>query len=111
MIVILRMKQIVEIFFRAKKTYGKLNLLFLSKITDIANRIPFKKQEYESEFEKACENSYDKNVIYIKSQYYLGPILMWGLYVIVLITLAMVNSGYTIGFETDSVIDSFIILV
>ena len=36
---------------------------------------------------------------------------MWGLYVIVLITLAMVNSGYTIGFETDSVIDSFIILV
>ena len=111
LIVILRMKQIVEIFFRAKKTYGKLNLLFLSKITDIANRIPFKKQEYESEFEKACENSYDKNVIYIKSQYYLGPILMWGLYVIVLITLAMVNSGYTIGFETDSVIDSFIILV
>lgn len=111
LIVILRMKQIVEIFFRAKKTYGKLNLLFLSKITDIANRIPFKKQEYESEFEKACENSYDKNVIYIKSQYYLGPILMWGLYVIVLITLAMVNSGYTIGFETDNVIDSFIILV
>lgn len=36
---------------------------------------------------------------------------MWGLYVIVLVTLAMVNSGYTIGFETDSVIDSFIILV
>jgi len=110
-IIIFRMKQIVEIFFRAKKTYGKLNLLFLSKINDIAGRIPFNKQEYEVEFEKACENSYDKNVIYIKSQCYLGPILMWGLYVIVLVTLAMVNSGYTIGFETDSVIDSFIILV
>lgn len=110
-IIIFRMKQIVEIFFRAKKTYGKLNLLFLSKISDIAGRIPFNKQEYEVEFEDACENSYDKNVIYIKSQYYLGPVLMWGLYVIVLVTLAMVNSGYTIGFETDSVIDSFIILV
>ena len=110
-IVIFRMKQIVKIFFRAKKTYGKLNLMFLSKITDIALRIPFNKQEYEAEFEKACENSYDKNVKYILSQYYLGPVLLWGLYAIVLITFAMINSGYTIGFETDSVIDSFIILI
>ena len=110
-IIIFRMKQIIKIFFRAKKTYGKLNLLFLSKITDIANKIPFKKEEYEAEFEDACENSYDKNVKYILSQYYLGPVIMWGLYVIVLITLAMVNSGYSIGFETDSIIDSLIILV
>ena len=111
LLVIFRMKQIVKIFFRAKKTYGKLNLMFLSKITDIACRIPFKKQEYEVEFEKACENSYDKNVKYILSQYYLGPVLLWGLYAVVLITFAMINSGYTIGFETDSVIDSFIILI
>ena len=111
MILIFRMKQIVKIFFRAKKTYGKLNLMFLSKISDIAGRIPFNKQEYEAEFEKACENSYDKNVTYILSQYYLGPVLLWGLYAIVLITFAMVNSGYTIGFETDSVVDSFIILI
>ena len=110
-ILIFRMKQIVKIFFRAKKTYGKLNLMFLSKITDIALKIPFNKQEYEVEFEKACENSYDKNVKYILSQYYLGPVLLWGLYAIVLITFAMINSGYTIGFETDSVIDSFIILI
>ena len=111
LILIFRMKQIVKIFFRAKKTYGKLNLLFLSKISDIASRVPFNKQEYEAEFEKACENSYDKNVTYILSQYYLGPVLLWGLYAIVLITFAMVNSGYTIGFETDSVVDSFIILI
>ena len=111
LLVIFRMKQIVKIFFRAKKTYGKLNLMFLSKITDIACRIPFKKQEYEAEFEKACENSYDKNVKYILSQYYLGPVLLWGLYTIVLITFAMINSGYSIGFETDSIIDSFIILI
>ena len=110
-VLIWRIKQIVEIFFRAKKTYGKLNQLFLSKINNIAGRIPFKKQEGEAEFEKACENSYDKNVKYLLSQYYLGPVLLWGLYVLVLITLAMVNSGYTIGFETDSVIDSLIILV
>ena len=111
LILIFRMKQIVKIFFRAKKTYGKLNLLFLSKIDDIADKIPFKKQEYEDEFEKACENSYDKNVKYILSQYYLGPVLLWGLYALVLITFAMVTSGYSIGFETNSVVDSFIILI
>jgi hypothetical protein len=44
-------------------------MMFLSKITDIACRIPFNKQENEVEFEKACENSYDKNVKYILSQY------------------------------------------
>ena len=110
-IVCLRMKQIIEIFFRAKKTYGKLNLLFLSKINKIAGKISFKKQEFDAEFEKACENSYDKNVTYLLSQYYLGPVLIWGLYVLVLITLAMVNSGYTIGFESDSVVDSLIIML
>ena len=110
-IVIFRMKQIVKIFFRAKKTYGKLNQMFLSKITNIANRIQFNKPENDVEFEKACENSYDKNVKYLLSQYYLGPVLLWALYSIVLITFAMINSGYTIGFETDSVIDSFIILI
>jgi ABC-type multidrug transport system fused ATPase/permease subunit len=111
LIVIWRMRQIVEIFFRAKKTYGKLNLMFLSKINNIACKIPFKKQEWDAEFEEACENSYDKNVKYLLSQYFLGPVLLWGLYILVLITLAMVNSGYTIGFETGSVIDSLIILV
>ena len=106
-----RLKQFVEIFFKIKKTYGKINRLFLSKITNIANNIPFKKQDTEAEFEKACEDSYDISVKYLFSQYYLGTLLLWGLYVLVLITLAMVNSGYSIGFETDSVIDSLIILV
>jgi ABC-type multidrug transport system fused ATPase/permease subunit len=106
-----RLKQFVEIFFKIKKTYGKLNRLLLSKITNIADKIQFKKQEAEVEFEKACEESYDISVRYILSQYYLGPVLLWGLYVFVLITLAMVNSGYSIGFETDSVIDSLVILI
>ena len=82
-----------------------------SKITYIANKIPFKKEEYEVEFEKACENSHNKNVNYLLSQYYLGPVLIWGLYIIVLITFAMINSGYSIGFETNSLIDSLIILI
>ena len=106
-----KLKQLSEIFFKIKKTYGKLNRLLLTKITNIANKISFKKQEAGTEFEKACEESYDISLKYISSQYYVGPLLLWGLYVLVLITLAMVNSGYSIGFETDSVIDSFIILI
>ena len=106
-----RLKQFVELFYRVKKTYGKLNRLFLSKITNIANKIPFKKQEAKAEFENACEDCYDINVRYLLGQYYIGPLLLCGLYILVLISLAMFNSGYSIGFETDSVIDSFIILV
>ena len=106
-----KMKQLAEIFFKIKKTYGKLNRLFLTKITNLADKIPFKKQETEAEFENACEDSYDISLKYISSQYYVGPLLLWGLYVLVLITLAMVNSGYSIGFETDSVVDSLIILI
>ena len=106
-----RMKHFVEIFFVIKKTYGKINRLFLSKITNIANSIPFKKREGVVEFEDACKDSYGISVKYLLSQYYLGPLLLWGLYVLVLITLAIVNSGYSIGFETDSIIDSLIILV
>lgn len=106
-----RIIQFVEIFFKIKKTYGKLNRLLLSKITNIANNIPFKKQEAVAEFENACEESYDISVNYLSKQYYLGQVLLWGLYVLVLITLAMVTSGYSIGFETNSVIDSLIILI
>ena len=106
-----KMNQLSEIFFKIKKTYGKLNRLLLSKITNIADKIPFKKQEAVAEFEKACEESYDISLKYISSQYYVGPLLLWGLYILVLITLAMVTSGYSIGFETDSVVDSLIILI
>lgn len=42
-ILILKLNKITEIFFKAKKTYGKLNILFLTKINNIANNIPFKK--------------------------------------------------------------------
>ena len=109
-ILILRLKQITEIFFKAKKTYGKLNLLFLSKINNITNNIPFKKEEYRAEFEKACEDSYNKNIEYQLSQYYLGPVLLLVLDVILVILLAMMSFGYTIGFEVNSAFDSVVII-
>ena len=109
-ILILRLKQITEIYFKAKKTYGKLNMLFMSKITNLVNNIPFKKHEARNEFEKACENSYDKNIKYQLSQYYLGPVLILVLDIVIVILLAMMSSGFQIGFESGSAINSVIII-
>ena len=110
LILILRLKQITEIYFKAKKTYGKLNVLFMSKITNLVNNIPFKKHEARNEFEKACEDSYDKNIKYQLSQYYLGPVLLLILDVVIVILLAMMSSGFHIGFEAKSAIDSVVII-
>lgn len=57
LILIFRLKQITKIYFKAKKTYGKLNTLFLSKINNLISNAPFKKQESRDEFKKACEDS------------------------------------------------------
>ncbi len=109
-ILILRLNQITEIYFKAKKTYGKLNVLFMSKITNLANNIPFKKHEDRNEFKKACDDSYDKNIKYQLSQYYLGHVLLLVLDVAIVILLAMMSSGFHIGFEAKSTIDSVIII-
>ena len=109
-ILILRLNQITEIYFKTKKTYGKLNVLFMSKITNLANNIPFKKHEDRNEFKKACDDSYDKNIKYQLSQYYLGHVLLLVLDVAIVILLAMMSSGFHIGFEAKSTIDSVIII-
>ena len=109
-ILILRLKQITDIYFKAKKTYGKLNVLFMSKITNLANNIPFKKHETEDEFKKACDDSYDKNIKYQLSQYSLGPVLLLVLDVVIVILLAMMCSGFHIGFDAESAIDSVVII-
>lgn len=109
-ILILRLKQLTEIFFKAKKTYGKINLLFLSKINNIVNNIPFNKRELNNDFKKACNDSYDKNIKYQLSQYYLGPVLLLLLNVIIVILLTMMSLGFSISFETEDAIFSVIII-
>ncbi|WP_298500679.1 ABC transporter transmembrane domain-containing protein [uncultured Methanobrevibacter sp.] len=109
-IIILRLKQLTQIYFKAKKTYGKINQLFFNKISNIANGIPFKRQEAHCEFEKACEDSYNKNITYLLSQYYLGPILLLVLDVLIVVLLTMMNFGYSIGFEAENIIDSVVII-
>lgn len=109
-ILILRLKQITQIYFKAKKTYGKINQLFFTKINNIAHGIPFKRQDTHCEFEKACEDSYNKNITYLLSQYYLGPVLLLVLDVIIVVLLTMMNFGYSIGFEAESAIDTVVII-
>ena len=109
LILIFKLKQVTAIYFKAKGTYGKLNALFLSKINNLANNIPFKKQKASDEFEKACEDSYDKNILYQLSQYYLGPILLLFLAVIVVVLLALMVLGYPICFKAEA-FDSVVII-
>lgn len=110
LVLVFKLRQVTEIFFKAKKTYGRLNLLFLSKISNLANSVPFKKQESRDEFEEACKDSYDKNITYQLSQYYIGNILLFVLDVIVVFLLAMMVSGYSVGFEAECAVDSVIII-
>lgn len=109
-IVIFKLKQVTAIYFNAKKTYGKLNTLFFSKINSLADNVPFKKQKAHDEFKLACRDSYEKNITYQLSQYYIGLVLMLVLNVIVVFLLALMSSRYSIGFEAESVVDSVVIV-
>lgn len=109
-ILIFKLKQVTTLFFKAKKTYGKLNSLFLCKINNLVYGVSFKKLESEVEFEDACRESYDENITYRLSQYYIAPVLLLAVEVIVVLLLAMMVLGYPIGFEAEGVINSVVII-
>ena len=109
-ILIFKMRQVTDLFFKAKKTYGKLNALFFSKIINLVNKTPFNKQDARNEFKKACNNSYDKNIKYLLSQYYLGPVFLLVLNNVVVLLLVLIIFGVPIGFKAESVVDSVVIL-
>lgn len=109
-IIIFKLKKITEIYFKAKKTYGKINSLFLSKITDLANNNPIKKQKTKEEFEKACADSYDKNIKYQLSQYRIGPMSLLVLDIGIVILLALVGSEYPIYLENELAADFIVII-
>ena len=109
-ILIFKLKQVTALYFKAKKTYGKLNLLFLSKITNLVDNVRFNKQESRDEFENACKDSYEKNIAYQLSQYYVGPISILVLDVVIVFLLAMMLFGHSITLETESVVHSVVII-
>ena len=84
--------------------------MFFLKINNIADKISFNRQEAHNEFEKACEDSYQKNIRYLLSQYYLGPMLLLLFNVFILVLFTMMCYGYTFGFEFEDAINSVVIM-
>lgn len=109
-ILILKLKQATALYFKAKKTYGRLNLLFLSKINNLADNVRLNKGESIDEFEEACNDSYDKNITYQLSQYYIGPVSLLVLDVVIVFLLVMMLFGHNFGFETVSVVHLVVIV-
>ena len=107
---IFKFKQLIAIYAEAKKTYGAINSSFLSKITALADNVPFKKQEFHEEFEKACNDSYDKNIRYQLSQYYLGPELLLVLEIFIVLLFAIMTMGYDITLEVNNAIRAVAII-
>ncbi len=109
-ILVFKIKRVTALFFKAKKTYGKLNTLFFSKISNLASNTPFKKDEAREEFKKACNVSYDKNINYLLSQYYVGPVILLILNIAVALLLVFIIFGVPIGFSSQTAVDSVVIL-
>ena len=106
-ILFFKMKKVVELYFKAKKTYGRINSLFLERINEVKNNIGHSNKE---DFEDACDDSYDKNIKYQLNQYYIAPILFLILDGIIVILLAMMSLGYSICIDTVNIVDSVVII-
>lgn len=106
-ILFFKMKKVVELYFKAKKTYGRINSLFLERITEVKNNI---KHSNKEDFKDACDDSYDKNIKYQLNQYYIAPILFLILDGIILILMAMISLGYSICIDTVNIVDSVVII-
>lgn len=69
LIIRIKIEKVTEIYFIAKKTYGKINFLFWEKILSAKTIRIYKKQDFEKEqFTKAAENSFIKTINYLLSQ-------------------------------------------
>ena len=107
LILFFKMKKVIELYFKAKKTYGKINSLFLERINKVKNNIGYSNKE---DFKAACDDSYDKNIKYQLNQYYIAPILFLILDGIIVILLAMMSLGYSLSIHTTNTVDSVIII-
>ena len=106
-ILFFKMKKVIELYFKAKKTYGRINSLFLERIKEVKNNIGHSNKE---DFKDACDDSYDKNIKYQLNQYYIAPILFLTMDGIIVILLAMMSLGYSICIDTVNIVDSVVII-
>ena len=107
LILFFKMKKIIDIYFKVKKIYGKINLLFLKRINKVKNNIG---NSNKKDFKVACDEAYDKNLEYHLNQYYIAPILFLILDGIIVIQLAMMSSGHSICIDSVNIVDSVVII-
>ncbi len=113
LIIRIKIEKVTEIYFIAKKTYGKINFLFWEKILSAKTIRIYKKQDFEKEqFTKAAENSFIKTINYLLSQYYLAPTIMLFYNIIIVISMLFLLNDYhsNILLSYSAVTDSMIII-
>ena len=107
-LLIFKSRQVIDVYFKAKKTYGNINSLFMKKINEIKNKI---RTDHDKEsFKESCQDSYKRNITYQLEQYYVTPALFLILDGIIVILLIMMNFGISISFDSISVVDSIVII-
>lgn len=76
-ILFLRLKHVTNDYFKAKKTYGRINKLFREKVIISSIIRIFNKEEFENEkFGEAVANSYQKSIKYQLVQYPIAPVVL-----------------------------------
>lgn len=114
-VIILRIKieKVTEIYFMAKKTYGRINFLFWEKIRSAKTIRIYKKQDFEKkQFTEAAENSFIKSINYLLGQYYLAPTIMLFYNLIIVISMIFLLNNYHANqlLSYSAVTDSLIII-
>ena len=96
-IFIFRLNQLSNLYFKVKKLYGKLNALFLDKISGL-RVIKFSSKEEDSNniFKKEADNAYEKG---FRFQYKLNFSIIWLIAVDIILIAFLFNCiyGYSIG--------------
>ena len=110
---VFKLKQITELYFKAKKTYGRINFLFRDKVMGAKTIRIFQKQKFESEkFKEASEDSYDNSIVFQLNQYYIAPLLLIILNIIVVFLFWYLFEEYAIDNIFDhNQLTNFIVII
>lgn len=106
---IFKLDYITKLYFKAKKTYGKINGTFAKKVTEVKNKIT-KSEATRETFEEACQDSYDKTLKYDLNIYCIAPSLFLVFNLLMVFLLGVMSFGYSIGYTDIDMYDSIIII-
>ena len=103
-IFIFRLNQLSNLYFKVKKLYGKLNALFLDKISGLKVIKFSSKEEYSNNiFKKEADNAYEKG---FRFQYKLNFSIIWLIIVDIVLIVFLFNCLYQFSTGTADVDDT-----